>query len=85
MTKLEHLHELRKQIASESGPYRPGLLALCQDMRHALLQHEREQSTAPARQQPPRTTALGHKPAGPVVTGAETHTDAALEALECSD
>ena len=33
----------------------------------------------------PRETALGHSPRGITVGGHETHTDAALESLNCSD
>ena len=81
MTKLELLHEIRKQLVQESSAFRPGLLSLCQEMRHALTQHERclQPSTAP------RTTALGHKPQGCVVIGTHTHTDEAVAALDASD
>ena len=99
MTNQELLQTLRKRLGKESSPFRPGILAMCQELRHALTQHDAfVTETAPAAPQgaqvgnntrmrgnPPRTTALGHKPKGRVVEGTHTQTDEALEALECSD
>lgn len=87
MTALEHLTSLRKIVSRESSPYRPGLMAAIADLQYALIRHARFVNENEATQSPykPSETALGHKPAGPTVTARNTHTDAALEALDCSD
>lgn len=41
MTKREHLVEIQKQLSRESSPYKPGLLALLQELNGALIRHER--------------------------------------------
>ena len=49
MTNQELLQTLRKQLGKESSPFRPGILAMCQELRHALTQHDAfVTETAPA-------------------------------------
>ena len=88
MRASEKLMEALAQIALSPSPWREGLLESLGHCIAAARLHEEcvgpiSNGTAPPK--PPRTTALGHKPRGIVVTGNATHTDAALEALECAD
>ena len=88
MTTLEYVQGLKQAVSRESSPFRPGLLMLLQEVEHAVHQHLRWACTAERCESavvPPRETALGHKPKGITVVGHSVQTDAALEALSCSD
>lgn len=69
-----------EEIERDSSPWAPELVLQLQHLAHVSVMHE-----GWIKPSAPRETSLGHKPRGVTVAGHSVQTDAALNALECSD
>ena len=85
MKTSDYLSLAVASLERTSSPWRPELQQTLQHLVYVARRHE-EFVIAEAPLDPPTPgTALGHKPRGITVTAHSTHTDAALQALDCSD
>lgn len=79
------------QIQGQPSPWRDGLAHELIEIHRTILLHEDYRRLAQTDHDASNTshvtsqTSLGHSPTGSVVDATQTHTDAALEMLDCND
>ena len=80
MQASEHIRMAMEVVESGSSPWRPELISHLNHLLRAAYMHE-----SWVKPSAPRETSLEHRPGRKTVAGHSVQTDAALEALECSD